>query len=290
MNRWITQMLCLVEERRVAASLGGRIAWFLGILFWAIPLQAQQVPPGIADLPGEVLPMAIEGKPAFLVLPKSDLRKQPQPWVFYAPTLAPYPDMHERWMHERFLEAGIAVAGIDVGEAYGSPIGTQGLDQLYRELTTKHHLANRPCLLGRSRGGLWMLAWAAAHPDQVAGLAGIYPVFDLRAYPGLERAAGAFELSASQLAEQLDQHNPISKAGALIEASIPIHLIHGDIDQVVPLESNSLVLANRYRDAGKRDLLHLEVAKGQGHNMWEGFFRSQPLVDFVIEKAKEGAR
>jgi hypothetical protein len=36
--------------------------------------------------------------------------------------------------------------------------------------------------------------------------------------------------------------------------------------------------------------MHLEVAQGQGHNMWEGFFQSQPLVDFVIEKAKEGAQ
>jgi hypothetical protein len=290
MNRWIIQILCLVFQRQMVISLATTIAWFLGIFFWTLPLSAQQVPPGIADLPGEVNPLDVEGKPAFLVLPKQELRKNPQPWVMYAPTLAPYPDVHERWMHERFLAAGIAVAGIDVGEAYGSPNGTRGLDQLHQLLTSKHQLSSRPCLLARSRGGLWMLAWAAAHPQQVAGLAGIYPVFDLRAYPGLDRAAGAFELSADELTQQLDRYNPIAKAGALIEASIPIHLIHGDVDQVVPLESNSLVLANRYRDAGKRELMHLEVAQGQGHNMWEGFFQSQPLVDFVIEKAKEGAR
>ena len=29
----------------------------------------------------------------------------------------------------------------------------------------------------------------------------------------------------------------------------------------------------------------LEVANGQGHNMWEGFFKSQALVDFVISHA-----
>ena len=31
-------------------------------------------------------------------------------------------------------------------------------------------------------------AWAADTPDKVAGLAGIYPVFDLRIYPVLEKA------------------------------------------------------------------------------------------------------
>ena len=30
----------------------------------------------------------------------------------------------------------------------------------------------------------------------------------------------------------------------------------------------------------------LEVVKGQGHNMWPGWFQSQILVDFVIKHAK----
>jgi hypothetical protein len=34
----------------------------------------------------------------------------------------------------------------------------------------------------------------------------------------------------------------------------------------------------------------LIVLEGQGHNFFEGFFRSQPLVDFAIAKAKEGAK
>lgn len=289
MSQWVDRVLGLVANGWVAPSMRRRIAWFVAIISHAIPLPAQQVPPGIADLPGEVIPLDVETKPAFLALPKPELRMKPQPWVMYAPTLAPYPDVHERWMHERFLAAGIAVAGIDVGEAYGSPQGTQGLDQLHRYLTTTYHLAHRPCLLARSRGGLWMLAWAAEHPDRVAGLAGIYPVFDLRAYPGLDRAAGAYGLSPNSLADQLDRFNPIAKAQALLDASIPVHLIHGDVDQVVPLESNSLALAKRYREAGKGELLHLEVASGQGHNMWEGFFQSQPLVDFVIARAKEAS-
>jgi hypothetical protein len=32
----------------------------------------------------------------------------------------------------------------------------------------------------------------------------------------------------------------------------------------------------------------LEIVKGQGHNLWFGWFRSQKLVDFVISHAKEG--
>ena len=70
-------------------------------------------------LPGESF--LIEGHSAFILNPPLEKRERPQPWIFYAPTLPGYPDQHEKWMHEQFLAAGIAVAGIDVGEGYGSP-------------------------------------------------------------------------------------------------------------------------------------------------------------------------
>ena len=129
-------------------------------------------------LPGEAF--LVESRPAFVLLPPEKERRQPQPWILYAPTLSGYPDEHEKWMHEQFLAAGVAVAGIDVGESYGSPQGRELFTALYQELTKTRGFASKPCLLGRSRGGLWVTSWACDHVDQVAGIAGIYPVFDLR--------------------------------------------------------------------------------------------------------------
>jgi 6-phosphogluconolactonase len=237
-------------------------------------------------LPGESF--LVEGRPAFVLLPEEKKRSKPQPWVLYAPTLPAYPDRHEKWMHERFLEAGIAVAGIDVGEAYGSPKGRELFTALYGELTGKRGFAPRPCLLGRSRGGLWVTSWAADHPDKVAGLAGIYPVFDLRTYPGLAKAAPAYGLTAEELEARLGEHNPIERAGVLAKARVPALLIHGDEDKVVPLRENSAGFAARYKAEGLEDLVKLIVAKGQGHNFWEGFFRCEELVDFAIARANAG--
>jgi len=45
----------------------------------------------------------------------------------------------------------------------------------------------------------------------------------------------------------------------------------------------------RYEDAGRGDLVTLIVAKGQGHSFWEGFFHCQELVDFLIDRARDGA-
>jgi alpha-beta hydrolase superfamily lysophospholipase len=238
-------------------------------------------------LPGEAF--LIENRPAFILWPEPSLRKSPQPWVFYAPTLPAYPDTHEKWMHEQFLAAGIAVAGIDAGEAYGSPASRKLFDIFYEQMISQKGLATKPCLLGRSRGGLWVSSWACDHPERFSGLAGIYPVFDFRTYPGLEKAAPAYQLPPAVLEARLDEFNPIARMSVLAKSRLPTFIIHGDEDVVVPLKENSATYAETYKKAGAEDAVTVMVVKGQGHNFWEGFFRCQPLVDFVIERARAGA-
>ena len=231
----------------------------------------------------------IAGRPAFLYLPPPEKRSTPQPWIFYGPTLAPYPDQAERWMHEQFVAAGIAVAGVDVGEAYGSPKSHVVFDALYRELTEQRGFGAKPCLFGRSRGGLWTSSWAIKNAPRVAGLVGIYPVYDFRTYPGITNAANAYGLKPEELAARAAEFNPIERIGVLAKAKVPVALIHGDVDKVVPLKANSGELVRRYREAGAEELVKLIVLAGQGHSFFEGFFRSQELVDFAIARARAGA-
>jgi len=240
------------------------------------------------ELPGESF--TIHDRPAFIYLPEQSKRSTPQPWIFYAPTLPAYPDQAERWMHEQFLAAGIAVAGVDVGEAYGSPLSHPIFNAFYEELTAKRGFATKPCLFGRSRGGLWVSSWAIAHPDRVAGIIGIYPVYDFRTYPKIENAAPAYGVSPEKLTERNAQWNPIERIEVLAKAKIPITIIHGDEDVVVPLKENSQELLRRYERVGEGALVNLIVVKGQGHNFWEGFFKEQRLVDFAIQQARAGAK
>lgn len=238
-------------------------------------------------LPGESF--LVGERPAFILWPAEELRRSPQPWIMYAPTLPPYPDNNEKWMHEQFLQAGVAVVGIDIGEAFGSPEGQKHFTALHTELTAKRGFAKKPCLLGRSRGGLWVSSWAIQNPDNVAGLAGIYPVFDLTTYPGLQRAARAYGMTPDELATQLPQFNPIARIETLAKAKVPVCIIHGDSDKVVPLKENSATLRERYQQVGAEELVTLIVAKEQGHNLWEGFFRCEPLIEFAIARANAGA-
>ncbi|MCA8991079.1 MAG: prolyl oligopeptidase family serine peptidase [Planctomycetaceae bacterium] len=238
-------------------------------------------------LPGESF--LIDERPAFIMWPEESKRQSPQPWVMYGPTLPAYPDVHEKWMHEQFLAAGVAVAGVDIGEAYGSPTSQEYFTKLYDHLTSQRGFAKKPCLLGRSRGGLWVSSWAIRNTDKVAGLAGIYPVFDLTTYPGLERAAPAYGMTPKALEASLAEHNPIKQVDALANAKVPVFIIHGDEDKVVPLKENTATLFGAYQYLKAEDAIEVVIPKGQGHNFWPGFFHCQDLVDFTIRQAKIGA-
>lgn len=222
----------------------------------------------------------LEGHTAFVILPEKNESRKPIPWVWYAPTFSNLPEAREHWMFRQFLAKGIAIAGIDVGESYGSPKGRALYTALYKELTTKRNFAPKPVLLARSRGGLMLYNWACENAEKVSGIAGIYPVCDLRSYPGLDKACGTYGLSKTDLEKELDRHNPVARLAPLVKAGVPIFHIHGDIDTVVPLPENSGEVKRVYDRLGGK--MELKVPKGQGHNVWEGFFECQELVDFVL--------
>ena len=242
---------------------------------------------GTKKLPLAGEEFSVQGHAAFVISPRTNPTRQSVPWVWYAPTLPDLPSAAERWMFERFRESGIAIAGIDVGESYGSPAGCDLYSAFFDEMTHQRGFAAKPVLLGRSRGGLMTLSWAADHPNNVAGFAGIYPVTNLASYPGLAKAAPAYRLTELELAECLADYNPIDRLAGLARARVPMFSIHGDSDKLVPLESNSGELQRRYSALG--GTMQLIVPPGQGHNMWSGFFQCEELVEFVTRCALRGA-
>ncbi len=270
-----------------AAGLLGRLAAATAPTATPTPAPTAATPAKALPAPGELFTVA--GRPAFLIPAPAAARPTPaargKPWVWYAPTLPPYPGKEERWLIERLLAAGIALAGIDVGESYGSPAGRAQFTALHDHLVRTRGYSAKPVLLGRSRGGLQLLNWAADHPENVAAFAGIYPVCNLASYPGLAKAAPAYGLTPEQLAASLPQHNPPDRLAPLAAARVPLFAIHGDIDKLVPLEANSGLLRDRYAALG--GTMTLIVPPGQGHNLWPGFFESEELLAFVLRHARD---
>ena len=108
-----------------------RLGILLGLCVIVCWVQGGQ-PKKQLPFPGEVF--AIEGRTAFLILPDTKPAEGAMPWVWYAPTLRGLPGGAEKWMFERFLKAGIAIAGVDVWEIYDSPKGRATYAALHQHL------------------------------------------------------------------------------------------------------------------------------------------------------------
>ncbi len=217
----------------------------------------------------------------FILQPEKPAAEGARPWVWYAPTIGSHPNKANEWVLRKLLNEGFHVAGIDVGESYGSPAGRKTFSEFHAHVVREFKLEPKVRLLAQSRGGLMHYNWAAENPDKVRCIAGIYPVCDLRSYPGLSKAAGAYGLTPVELEKQLTEHNPIDRLKPLAKAGVPILHIHGDADTVVPLEKNSKVVLDRYKALGGK--MTLIVVPGKGHAEIPEFFQEPRLVQFLSD-------
>jgi alpha-beta hydrolase superfamily lysophospholipase len=210
-------------------------------------------------------------------------------WVWYAPTLYQqgYPGKRHEWIFSHLLSQGISVAGIDVGESYGSPDGVKLYHEFYKVLTSQYGLSPKPCLLAQSRGGLMLYKWAEYHPGDVACIAGIYPVVNLKSWPPenskmFADADASYRLPMSDFRAQLAELSPLNHLAPLAKSGVPILSLHGSADSTVPSSQNSATLTQEYRElGGKADLI---IIPNKGHEEVDSFFESTAVTDF-IEKA-----
>jgi predicted esterase len=207
--------------------------------------------------------------------------KGDRPWVWYAPTIGPYPNKSNEWVLRKMLDQGFCVCGVNVGESYGNPAGRKVFSEFHQHVVREYKLVSKARLLAQSRGGLMLYNWAAENPDKVRCIVGIYPVCDLRSYPGLKKAAGAYGMTSAELEKQLTKHNPIDRLEPLAKAGVPILHVHGDADMVVPLEKNSQIVMDRYREL--RGKMQLITVPGKGHAEIPEFFQEPRLVQFLID-------
>jgi dienelactone hydrolase len=206
-----------------------------------------------------------------------------KPWVWYAPAFdRRLPEKRELWMIDRLRAKGIAVAAIDVGESMGNPVGRAAFTELYKHMRSQGY-SSKPVLLARSRGGLMLYNWAVENPERVGGIAGIYAVGNLTSWPGLKRAAPAYDMTVDELRDALAEHNPVDRLAPLAKAKVPIYHLHGDNDKVVPLKQNAGLLVERYK--ALEGPATLEIIRGGGHDLKPHWFQSQNLVDFMVTQA-----
>jgi pimeloyl-ACP methyl ester carboxylesterase len=233
------------------------------------------------------LQFTFEDRQALLVQPKTPADEKP--WIWRTEFFG-----HEPQADVALLAAGWHVAYLKVSDMYGAPAAIEAMSKFHDHLVKEHGLAKRAVLEGFSRGGLYAVNYAAAHPDHTAALYLDAPVLDIRSWPGGKgKAPGNAQLWQQCLAlygltEQTAQDfkgNPIDHAAALAKAGIPVISVCGDADDVVPLAENTKIFEDRYRAAGGK----IEVILKPGVNHHPHSLKDpKPIVDFILQNALKG--
>lgn len=255
------------------------LIWSAGLLRGAEPSYP------LNDYGGKRTDFDIDGARGFVIAPTVPRADGTRPWIWYAPTIGRHPATTLSWLVPKLLAGGFYFCGDNVGETFANPRSREQFTAFYRYVVEHYGVDKKVCLFPQSRGGLNHYLFAAAHPDWVQCIGGIYPVADLRSYPGLKKAAPVYQIPEAELAAQLTQHNPIDQLAPIARAGIPILHLHGDDDKTVPLPQNSDVIYARYRALG--GAMHLIVIHGEGHNESLRFFQSEALLQFFLTQGKE---
>ncbi len=206
------------------------------------------------------------------------------PWVWYFPTLKAIPLVIRRAYFEGFLNAGIGIAGYDLGEVRGAPGSSEQFTRFYEEMV-RRGWSPKPILLGQSRGGLMALAWAMRNPDKPQAFVGIYPVCNLQTWglKNLPVTLADYQLTEEQIRARISEFNPLDNLKPLIARKLPMFIVQGDADKAVPHQENAELLMQRYE--ARQAPITVRLYPGLGHQTAPEFFENREMIDFVLEQA-----
>lgn len=156
----------------------------------------------------------------------------------------------------------------------------------FAEYLAKEFGLYKKCLpVGMSCGGLIGTKFAARYPEYVSALYIDAPVMNFLSCPaGVGTAGGdmfpefenAMGISLSELINY--REHPIDKKHLLLENNIPIIMVYGDSDDVVPYCENGALLEKYYRENG--GVIFTYGKEGCGHHP-HGLEDNTPIIEFA---------
>lgn len=223
-----------------------------------------------------------DGRDVIIVTPRTSAVNNP--WVWRAEFFGAF-DYADRAL----LERGWHIAYYRVSNMYGCPRAILLMKQFHDYIVKRYNLSGKADLFGFSRGGLYASNYTLEYPGDVSTLYLDAPVLDIRSWPaGYGRGAR----SENEWKECMDLYgltedtakdfsgNPADRLDDLIRTLVPVVLVAGDSDEVVPYEENGKLLVDRFAKA--RAKIKAIVKKGVGHHP-HSLENPEEIVSFIME-------
>jgi pimeloyl-ACP methyl ester carboxylesterase len=228
---------------------------------------------------------------AIVVVPEKPLAGRP--WVWRGEFFGAFADADAA-----LVKAGWHLAYVKAPDLFGAPKAMEKWEKFHTSMITDYGLDAKPGLIGLSRGGLYCMNWAATHPEKTLAVYLDNAVCDFKSWPGGQlKKTGVAKGSDVEWKKMLAAYgfksdeealgykrNPVDNLSPLAKAKIPLLLVYGEMDTLVPIKENSELVFDRYKALGGS--VERIVKPGQDHHP-HGLKDVAPVVAFFT-KARTG--
>ncbi|MDD6308884.1 MAG: alpha/beta hydrolase [Clostridia bacterium] len=221
-----------------------------------------------------------EGREAILVFPKEE-NKRPY-WLFKTEYFSAFQDMEAKMVGEGWHLAFIQ------NKTRWCLDEDLDLKKRFADYLAKEYGLYEKCVpVGMSCGGLIGTKFAAKYPEKVSCLYLDAPVLNLLSIPaGLGVGEGnlfeEFHTATGMTMSELIcyREHPIDKLSILTDNHIPVILVYGEADTLVPYVENGAILEKHYKE--NRGILQVISKPGCGHHP-HGLEHPEPVMAFIEE-------
>ena len=232
----------------------------------------------------KTLDFAFEGRHALLVFPEAPNKERK--WLLKTEYFNAFPNFEIE-----MLKRGYHLAYLANVTRWMVPSDIDAKAH-FADFLNKEFGLNKKCVpVGMSCGGLHAVYFAAKYPEYISSLYLDAPVMNLLSCPyavGRNKATGfneEFENATGMTLSMLlnYRNHPIDNAPKLLEKGLPIILVAGDSDSVVPYDENGKALYELYKNSGGEIELYLK--ENCDHHP-HGLEDQTPIIDFVEKHYK----
>ncbi len=151
------------------------------------------------------------------------------------------------------LDLGYTRVYYQISHQYGSYRAVRRMHEFHSFVVKEFGLDEKCLLFGFSRGGLYAFNYALFYPERVEKIYLDAPVLDMRSWPPKgsaerEQVYGEYDLTEETLAHF--KGHPIENLSEFFGLRIPLLLVAGDADEIVPFEENAKKMIDFCRENG----------------------------------------
>lgn len=210
--------------------------------------------------------------------------REEKKWVWKTEFLEAFP-----YTEQAMLQEGYYIIYYKISDRYGDDASVSWMEEFYQYFTDELGFQKVGILVGFSRGGLYARRYATKYPSHVKAIYLDAPVVDLRSWPGgkgigvgasmeWEECLQCYGLNEQEL--HLYEDSLKKELDLFLGHKIPLLLVYGDVDEVVPYEENGMLIELGYKKSGA--VVKVVRKEGVGHHP-HSLVSPEELVEFLIK-------